>query len=165
MSDYSVVVVDGTRARFFTLEPAAHPEIESGPFLVEHDDLVNADSHAPAREMWSENKTGRNRAANGGPAHGYDDHRSNHHEEFERRFARSVADRTSSLVSARKAKHVVLVAQRRMLGFLRSPLDSLQKRGVAMAELGKDLIKLSPHELHEHLSRENLLPQRKRPGV
>ncbi len=50
-----------------------------------------------------------------------------------------------------------------MLGFLRPTLESLQKTGLETSEVGKDLIKLSPHELQAHLAKEKLLPCRKRP--
>ncbi len=165
MIQYSVVVAAGARARFFTLEAVDFPEVQSGPRLVEHTGLVNPERNAPERTLWSANKTGRNRAPGGGPAHGYDDHRSQHEDEFERRFARNIAEHAARMARVNHTHHVVLVAQNRMLGFLRSALDPLIKAGVELHELAKDLSKLSPTELHEHLSRDRLLPPRKSPVI
>ena len=52
MSAYCVVVCNGNRARFFTLEPVGTPG-ESGPNLVERSDLVNAEAAAPGEEIGS----------------------------------------------------------------------------------------------------------------
>ena len=163
MNPYCVVVANGARARFFTLETAEFPGVESGPNLVEHDDIINPQQESLDRELWSDIKPGRTRAPNGGPTHGYDDHRSQHLDEFERRFARSIAQESAQLAQTHKAKHIVLVAQKRMLGFLRSTLRPLLKAGVRVNELAKDLSKLPPQELHEHLAREQLIPPRRHP--
>jgi protein required for attachment to host cells len=164
MTEYCVIVVNGSRARFFTLESAQFPELESGPNLVEKKSLVNPEKEMHDSDLWSDNKTGRNRAANGGPAHGYDDHRSQHGAEYERRFASSIADECHKLSKAQKASDVILVSQKRMLGYLRTAMES-KLNGVNTAELAKDLSRLSPIELHEHLARENLLPRRRNPAA
>ncbi len=165
MTDYCVVVANGARARFFTLQGAKVPEIEGGPNLVEQgSNLVNPEKELPDRELWS-NEYGRNRAPSGGPAHGYDDHRAQHDEELVRRFARRVAEETARRVQANSAAHVVLVAQKRTLGHLRPALEPLLRASVDVREVGKDLSKLSPTELHEHLARENVLPRRRIPSV
>ncbi|MEJ2382404.1 MAG: host attachment protein [Gammaproteobacteria bacterium] len=164
MAQYCVVVSNGTRARFFTLQPAQVPELESGPNLIEHNALVNTEREAASNELWSENKTGRNRAPKGGPAHGYDDHRSRHQDEYERRFASSIAEECCRLSDRHRPSDVVLVAQKRMLGFLRNAMES-RLNGVATHEIPKDLSKLTPRELHEHLARTSILPRRKSPAA
>jgi len=69
MNHYSVIVAGGSRARFFTLEAAQFPELESGPRLVEQKDLINSENQMHNGSLWSETQSGRNRAPNGGPAH------------------------------------------------------------------------------------------------
>ncbi|MEJ2646525.1 MAG: host attachment protein [Gammaproteobacteria bacterium] len=165
MNQNCVVVAGGSRARFFSLQDPQVPEMESGPNLVELSDLVNPEKDARQRDLWSETKSGRNRSAASGAAHGYDDHREQHEDEFERRFARSVAEECLRLAQSHGTKNVVLVAQKRMLGFLRTTLDPVFKAGVEIQELAKDLSKLPPKELHEHLAREGLLPRRRSPTV
>jgi protein required for attachment to host cells len=164
MNGYCVVVAAaGGRARLFTLEPARYPEVESGPNLVEQQDLVDPERESSGQELWANAKSGRNRAPGGGPAHGYDDHREQHRDESERRFARQVAQEAVRLAREQAARTIVLAAEKRMLGFMREALDSLAREGVAVRELAKDLSKLPPLDLHEHLAREGLVPARRNP--
>jgi len=164
MTQYCVVVTNGAHARFFTLQQSEIPELESGPNLIEQQQLSNPQKETQGAALWSDAKSGRNRSANGGQAHGYDDHRSQHQDEYERRFAASIADECARLSQSSKASDVVLVSQKRMLGFLRSAMES-KLNGVNLQELAKDLSKLSPHDLHEHLAREQLLPRRRSPAA
>lgn len=163
MQHNCVVVAGGSRARFFTLQEAEFPEIESGPNLCEVNDLINFEKAIRDSDLWSDTNSGRNRGSHNSPSHGYDDHRSQHQDEFERRFARDIAREAARLARQNSTQQVVLVAQKRILGFLRNELDTLTKSGVEIKELAKDLSKLSPLELHEHLAREHLLPQRRSP--
>jgi protein required for attachment to host cells len=163
MADYCVVVSNGSRARFFTLEDVEFPEVQGGPNLREHKDLLNPEKELPGKELWSESKSGRNQGGSG--AHGYDDHRDNHRDEYERRFARALAEQSAQFAQDHGAKHVVLVAEKQMLGFLRSALDPLLKAGIQVSELAKDYSKISPTELHQYLARENLVPERKNPAA
>lgn len=162
MSEYCVVVAGGAGARFFTLTPANIPEIESGPNLIEIVDVPQRDAHE--KGMWSENKSGRNRSAGGG-AHGYDDHRQQHEEEYERRYAKEVIDQAAKQIMDTGATRCILVAQSRMLGFLRNCADTVIKTGVDISEVAKDFSKSSPLELHEHLANMKLIPPRKAPGA
>ncbi len=162
MSGYCVVTVDGVRARFFCLEPVQQPDIESGPNLVEHREaLINAEAELSGRELWSDTKTGRN-AANG-MAHGYDDHRGQHIEEFKRRFAKQVADEALQLAEHRSVKKLVFAAEKQMLGHLRAALHVSPKAGFEIHELAKDLSRLSPEDLQAHLAAQGLVPPRQRP--
>ncbi len=165
MSEYCVVVCNGTRARFFTLEPVAFPELESGPNLVERKDLVNPEIDVPGKETWTDLKSGRNVAPGAGLAHGYDDHRDDHEDEFMRRFANTVAKEAAALVQAQKGKCLVMAASNRMLGFLRNALRLPPTPPVEVRKLAKDLSKLSPLDIHAHLSEAGLLPARKKAAV
>ncbi len=162
MSQDCVVVADGSRARFFTLQHAEYPEMQSGPNLIEVNDLIQPEHEMHNGELWSETRGGRNRGANG-TSHGYDDHRTQHSEEYEKRFARSVAEEAAKLARSNRTRNVVLVAQKRMLGLLRDTLGPLTRTGVEIRELAKDLSKLNPLELHEHLAKEQLIPRRRNP--
>lgn len=163
MSDYCVVVADAARARLFTLEPAGSPDMEGGPNLVERNDLVNPEQRLRDAQRWSDIKTGRNRVPGGGQAHGYDDHRDRHVDEWKRRFARNVAQEAAALVQRCKARNVILVAQKRMLGLLRTELAAVLKNACSVQAFAKDLSKLAPQELHQHLTKEGLVPARRVP--
>lgn len=128
--DYIVVVADGTRARFFTLVPATHPEVDSGPRLVEHDDLVNI----------------------------VDDHRERHEAEYARRFAAEIMGRAVDLAQKNHVEHLVLAAEKHMLGLLRKTLKLPARLGIEVHELARDLVTLSPAVLHEHIAAAGLMP-------
>jgi protein required for attachment to host cells len=161
MSDYCVVTVDAARARFFCLEPVQQPSLESGPKLVEYREaLINTELELSGRALWSDTKTGRN-AANG-MAHGYDDHRDQHTEEFKRRFAKLVADEAVQLAQLKGAKKLIVTAEKQMLGYLRNALHVPPKASFEVTEMAKDLSRLSPQDLQEHLAHEGLVPPRQR---
>ena len=163
MSDYCVVVASSGQARLYTLEPTELPEMESGPNLVEREKLSNEEQAAPTDELWSEVKSSRNRAPNGG-SHAYDDHRDRHLAEYERRFAADVAQATSALARKTGAKKVILVAHDRCLGLMRDAMRPAIHNGTRLLEVAKDLSKLSAIDIHAHLSREQVLPQRMMPS-
>ena len=163
--DYLVVVADGTCARFFTLESAAQPSVESGPHLLEHDDLVNTEHEQAGGDKYSSTRTGLNLNQHGGPSHGYDDHRAQHEQEHERRFARDIAARAVSLAQENHAGHLVLTAERHMLGLLRDALKIPVKSGIEVRDLAKDLTKLTPKQIHEHLATAGVLQARQGPKL
>ncbi|MFH1349897.1 MAG: host attachment protein [Pseudomonadota bacterium] len=164
MSDYCVAVIGGAQARFFTLEPVEFPQLETGPNLVERDRLLNPQKEMPGRDLYSDQKAGRSRAPRGGPSHGYDDHRSQHEDEFDRRFGRKILDKANQVARANQARCVLLIAPSRMLGLLRQDMDTLSKHGLEVHEFAKDMTKFSPRQIHDHLTREDLLPPCKKPG-
>jgi hypothetical protein len=151
MGNYCIVVASGLHARCFTLEPVELPELESGPKLIERGEVLKPEKEIARRDLYTDSKTGRGRAPHGGPSHGYDDHRSQHEDELERRFARKVLEKT--------------VAPAPMLGLLRQHLDIIRKGSMEVHGLAKDLTKFSPKQIHDYLAREQLLPACKRPGT
>lgn len=164
MSEVLVAVLDGSRARLFTLEQAALPEYESGPNLVERQELANPSKELPGRDLWANVKTGRNQGS-AGRSHAYDDHRQSHVEEFERRFIQTVAADIVNLAQTHGVQRIVLVAEAQTLGLVREALSSSPPKNFTVQELGKDLSKLKPLELHEYLAAKDLLPvRRKAPG-
>jgi len=165
MSDYCVVVTGGAQARFFTLEPVEFPELDSGPRLVHWRDLFNPQKESAGKDLYTDSKTGRGRAARGGPAHGYDDHRSHHKDELDRRFSRKILDEACSLVKTNNARCVILVAPAPMLGIFRQELHILDKHGIVVKKVAKDMSKFSPQRIHDSLAIKNMLPGRRKPGA
>ncbi len=159
MPKYSVVVVDRARARMFGLKEADIGE--PGPNLVEISDLANPEAEVAGKELWSDNKSGRNASPAGGGAHGYDDHRSAHRKETVQRFAKQVAAEIASVVKKNQSSKLVLVADKHMLGHMREVLNPVT--GVQVYEVAKDLTKLSPKELHSYLADAKRLPAREIP--
>jgi len=162
MNQYCVVVANGTNARFFSLEDPDIPELQSGPNLVLQSDLNNSELSSHNQELWTDSKSGGNRG-HGGKSHGYDDHRSQHTDEIEKRFANSIADECNRLRNGTYT-HIVLVSPPRMLGHLRQACDS-NIQGVSTSSLAKDLNKMGPIDLHQHLSNNKLIPERRKPQL
>jgi len=159
MNQYCVVVANGSKARFFTLENPEDPEAQYGPNLIKQADLVQNEAELSDQELWSDSKNGGNRG-HGGQSHGYDDHRDQHRDEADKRFAHTIVNECKRF-SHNNAK-IILVSQKRMLGHLRHAMQS-DMNGLQPDELAKDLIKLNPLDLHEHLAKEKLIPERRAP--
>lgn len=164
MSQSLVAVIDGSKARFLTLEQAELPKYESGPNLIERKDISNPAREVPSKELWATVKTGRNKGSSG-QAHTYDDHRENHLDEFERRFAQMIANEIISLTQTYQVQRVLLVAETQILGCVREALAPVLPKNLQSQELAKDLCKLKPSEIHEHLANKNLLPVRKKASI
>lgn len=160
MSRYCIVVAEGSKARFFTVEPAEIPEMETGPHLIEHKQIENPEHQAHADHLWTD-RMGRNRSV-GMRGHRYDDHRVQRTDEMERRFAREITRELDHMARGNGTRHVVVCAEKRMLGFLRRDLDRAVPEGAELHEVAKDLAKLTPRQLHDHLARDGHLPARSR---
>jgi protein required for attachment to host cells len=159
MSKYIVAAIDGTKARFLTLEPG---ELGApGPKAIEHEGLANAAQEIQGQELWSSSKTGRNRGV-GGQAHSYDDRREHHMIEFERRFAQAIATRIVELAQTHQAQQLILAAEPQILGLMREALAPLLPKTLKMSELAKDLCHFKSHELHQYLASRELLPAYKK---
>lgn len=164
MSDYCVLVANATRARLFTLEPAAVPEMESSPRLVEQQmDLVNSEDELAGKDLWSDPKSGRNRSEAAGVAHGYDDHREQHLEQHKQHFARQIAAQAIRHALDNQARYLVIAAEKHMLGLLRNAIEIPAQSGLKIVEVAKDLSKRSPQEIHENLADDQIIPAMKRP--
>lgn len=155
-----VAVLDGTRARFLTLEVAEFPELESGPNLIEHDSLINEVNEMQGQDLWSTAKTGRHKGT-GGQSHSYDDHRQNHRAEFERKFATQISAKIADLAQFHRSEQVLIVAEPQILGLMRETLGSVLPRQLKVDELAKDVCQLKPQELHQYLASKGVLPARR----
>lgn len=162
MANSMVVTSDGGRARFFTYgRPAGTGRNSPGvAVLTEAHHLENPQIAMTGGEIFSTAKSGRNRAGRTGRQHPYDDHRTDHLREFEKRFAQAVAAETVTRARDEAVERVVLVASPGMLGALRPALGELDALSVSVEELPRDVSKLDAHKLHEYLSKQGVLPKR-----
>ena len=161
MSDYLIVVVNRARARFFTLEPVEFPELESGPRLINRAELENTEIRV-VQEMYTDSKTGRGAAPQGGSVHGYDDKRDQHLDELRRRFAMKVLERIQKLARAERARTVILAASARMRRFLYTEMDTLTRQGCRVHKLSKNIINFSPKKIHDYLAEDGLVPKQRK---
>ncbi|HWO13447.1 MAG TPA: host attachment protein [Polyangiaceae bacterium] len=159
-----IIVADGARARFMTLEIPIEPSIDGGARLVEHDDLVNPEAEAPERGLFSD-RMGRGHASGSGAAHAVDDHREQHQQEVERRFVRRLLERAERFVGEQGARRLVLVSEARLLGALRTQLVDHRLRGVEVLELAENLTRRALGEIQAKLAARGALPAARAPDL
>ncbi|MFW5893826.1 MAG: host attachment protein [Verrucomicrobiota bacterium] len=160
MKKHFVLVADGSHARFFTLRARDIPEMESGPTLIETGTLNNEVVEQPDHEVFA-NDSGRNKAPVGGGAHGYDDHRGNHKEEFRKRFAEQIVEHLRKQL--KDVEVLTISANPDMVAHLRAAVRHLPAAGCEIRECPEDLTKQSAQQIHNHLAKQGHLPERKEP--
>ncbi len=154
-----VVIADGARARFFKY-PGAVDSDGVSQRLVETQSLTCPSRRVRSGELQSETRPGLQ--ASGTSAHAVDDHRDQHRQELERRFAVDVA--TAIAESCSDGQRLILFAAPSFLGTLRPALSrhqALDSQKNTIVEQGLDLTKLTSSELHDRLTSEELLPTRR----
>src|SRR5687767_14775589 len=150
-----ILVVDGTRARWFRLQRRR---------LIEHADLVCPEHKLMDRDRYSETKTGRWDRGRLGPTHSFDDHRNAHDREVERRFAHEIAEKTEEMQRQLETDEIVIVGDNRMLGLLRpffDPAIALER----IVEIRKNIAQQTRDQIQDALAEEGLLERRPRLSV
>ena len=157
MVKFAVAVINGTQARFFTLDSAATSEYESGPNLIEHESLADSTQELRGQELWANTKTGRNRVGSG-QAHSYDDHRQNHEIEFEKRFASKISSAMLNIIQTNQARQLILVAEPQILGMMREAMADNLFKTLNIKEVAKDICHFNVNQIHDYLAKKKLLP-------
>lgn len=157
MQALAIVIADAARARLFTWKRES--DDDPAPTLRERIDLVSPERRVPHKDLWTEARPrgNPNAAGHGDPV---DDHRDDHLAEVDRRFAAEVVGRVATLADETACRRVALVASPRFLGYLREQVGGLQKQGVAIEEVARDLTRENPSELRSHLGELGVLPGR-----
>jgi len=156
MENICVVVADAQRARLFLLQGREAPRM---PYrLAERGTLSNATLRARGRSVTGRARTETNTNRQAGPMHPIGAQRERHRIELERRFAASVARRAAVLARSWATGSVVLVAEPRMLGFLRSAVRGALKPAIRVKELAKDYAGLTASRLLDHLAVDGIVP-------
>jgi protein required for attachment to host cells len=136
-----VLIADSTRARLFE-----HHRSRSSWELVFEDDRPELRDHELMRDS---DRPGRTFQSASPTRHAMQPHTTPEQRNREH-FARELVERLQSGVNQHRFGQLLLVAPPAMLGELRSHLDDGLRERV-IAELDKDLTKISSHELPEHL--------------
>jgi protein required for attachment to host cells len=167
MKRIAVLSVDQTKAQFFILRAAERPAEQWSPVLEPRAEIINRHWYA----QHSETLTGGTRfsyhvglSGMAQTMHGYDDHLGRHQREIEKRFSRELFTQIHKFVSRHSAQTLLIAADSKMLGEIRQQLATGQKLKIEVTEICANLGKLSPVELHEHLSGLGLLPRRSPPA-
>lgn len=157
-----IAIVDAARARLYTYQEDATP----GREMREIRDLTNAGRRMKAGDMFSET-----RPASGGlgrpgqsavPNSGKDDHRDDHIEMMDSKFAKEVVEEVEKVIREEGYNYLILIAPPKMLGELRKANGLLKKNGLVVDEVPRDLANLSATQLHDHLASLDMIPGRQR---
>jgi protein required for attachment to host cells len=156
MRPIGLIVADSAHCRFFCLMFAEDENFDRVVEFAELDDLVNPEVLSPGRDVYSNLKSGRNRASSQGAAHGYDDHRQRHHDEVLRRFAKQIALHTTRLLRDNDIGGLVVVANGRLLGLFRErfPKTLLDR---VVAEIDEGATKRSVEQIRRLLEERGVL--------
>ncbi len=155
MQALAIVIADAARARLFTWK--RETDDDPAPILRERVDLVSPERRVPHKELWTDARPRGNPGA-GGHGDPVDDHRDDHLAEVDRRFAAEVLTRVAALADETACKRVALVAAPRFLGYLREHTSALQRKGVTVEEVARDLTRETAPELRAHLGQLGVLP-------
>lgn len=151
-----IALVDATRARLFTFERVAEGA-DARDELVERTDLVNPQRRRRPSEVFSDTRPGSSRV--GHLQYAFDDHRDHHVSQVDDRFARLALAALRELIDEHPTHQVVICASPRMLGRLRAAAPGLVPADIALDEVPRDLVKLSPGAVQAELASRGLLPR------
>jgi protein required for attachment to host cells len=157
-----IAIVDAARARLYTYQEDAQP----GQELREIRDLANAGRRLKQADLFSETRP--SLARSGKPGEGYvpgstkDDHRDDHIEVMDTRFAKEVVEELTRIIRTEAYGRLILIAPPKMLGDLRKANASLKRNGIVIDEVPRDLANLDAAQLHDHLAALDLIPGRQR---
>lgn len=154
MQQQLIAVVDGSRARYFSVETRVTPRGAEKNKLVEIETLINPANRLKDGDLFADSRSGQRSAFAGGPSHGVDDRRDSHHDEDDRKFAKLVLSTLADLIRSREIDYAILAAGPKMLGHLRENRELLPRTEIG--ELPKHLTELSAHELCLRLEADNL---------
>lgn len=140
-----IVVADGARARFFTLD-----QERSGLASAGIPDLVSAEVHGHARDLKSDRPGRSFSTAGGGTRHAVEP-RHDYHKSVKHKFSAELAQLLEDARRKRRFEALVLVAPRRSLGELRGLLTQGVK-AMLREEVPKDLTKHTAAGLWRQLS-------------
>lgn len=136
-----VVVAESSRARVFELEKRNLP-------LIEIQDFNHPEGHLHERDLGS-NAPGRGFSGKNGIQHGVEP-TSSFKEKGAENFAKSICEYLETAHEGKQFERLVLMAPPDFMGILRKHLAEGVKKSVTH-ELTKNLVRLGPDEIHEHL--------------
>jgi protein required for attachment to host cells len=158
MDNVCVVVADSRRARIFVVQQTDAPRAPVR--LIVRGTLGNPDLRSRGRGVTGRVRTETNTNREAGPMHPIGAQRARHKVELERRFSTEIARKAAALARNWTTGSVVLVADSRMLGFLRGTVRGALRPAIRVKELAKDYARLTASRLRDHLTEDGVLPAR-----
>jgi protein required for attachment to host cells len=138
--------------------PPEHRAAMDPPRLREFETLKDAEGSMKGNEIFSNTRsgtTGRNE---------YDDHREGHRQEVERQFAKRVAETIGVAVRERAPQKLVIAADPRMLGLLRTSMSKGLTNGTEVLELPEDLSRHTPEGIQSALAKRGAITAADQPS-
>jgi len=163
MDHVCVVVAGSSRARLFLLQESDAPRATSR--LVERGSLANPSLRSRGGSVTGRPRTETNTNREAGPMHPIGAQRARHRVELERRFSTGIARKAAGLAKSWAAGTILLVADPRMLGFLRETVRGALKPAIRVKELAKDYSRLTASRLWERLARDGVIPANRGSGT
>jgi protein required for attachment to host cells len=163
MKRVCIAIVDAARARLYTYQEDAEP----GRQLREVRDLTNPGRRMKAGEMFSETRPALARGGgrigmSGEPGSTKDDHRDDHIEMMDTKFAKEIFDEIEQVLRTEAYGRLILASPPKMLGELRKAGNGLRHNGVVIDEVPEGLSYMTAAQLHDHLAALSLIPGRTR---
>ncbi|MFZ1956434.1 MAG: hypothetical protein WAU34_13145, partial [Desulfobacterales bacterium] len=78
------------------------------------------------------------------------------------RFAVRVLDQIRRIAKTERVRTVILAASSRMRRFLYPEIETIERQGIRIHKLSKNMINFTPQKIHAYLAQEGLVPQKKR---
>lgn len=163
-----VAIVDSAHARLFTYDDTgdqgatlgSERKLES-PGRTEHGMFTDHQGMNPGVVG-----TGGQPGASHRGGHGsVDDHRTGHLAELDARFAKKIVEDLSACVRDGVASNIIIVANPKMLGTLRSHFGPLVRAGASLTEVDENMNNLSVAQIQDKLARLDIVRPRSRPAM
>ena len=137
--------------------PPEHRAAVDPPRLREFETLKDAEGSMKGNEIFSNTRSGTTGRVGNSTRSQYDDHREGHRQEVERQFAKRVAESIGVAVRERSPKKLVIAADPRMLGLLRTSMTKGLTNGTEVLELPEDLSRHTPEGIQSALARRGAI--------
>jgi protein required for attachment to host cells len=131
--------------------PPAHRAAVDPPKLREFELMEDAEGSMKGNEIFSNTRSGTKGRGE------YDDHRDSHRQEVERQFAKRVAETIGVAVRERSPQKLVIAADPRMLGLLRTTMSKNLTNGTEVLELPEDLSRHTAEGIQSALAKRGAI--------
>ena len=152
MSADWVIVADGSHARLLVFNYHYGP-MRGALRLIECSRLDNPECTIRGRRDSRKINSGYDSASNS-----HTDHRAQHDNELQRRFASHIGKQIQALVTMGNVSAITLVANTRMMSLLQSALEPAARVGVSIRTLQRDYTWCTPAQVQQRLSENGLIP-------
>lgn len=143
-----VVAISNSQARFFTLEQAEWPEYESGPHLIEQNNLEHSRLKSD-RDLWTKITKKQHQNPRAIKEARY---------KFERKFAQKITGEIVHLIRIKQGQKLILIARPPILNLIHKSFIPTLFHNLHIQELPKEIGHFSSSQIHQYLAQKQLVP-------